>query len=353
MIKTRSNYYISVPWIHPTDLDIQENYTLKVFVWSGDVASVPGSEEYEIKKYNATTSNGTEKVNIGRLLNDYIEFSTIRSSSTQLLDNGTNSMFYKVEVFYEDDVSPEITETGLFIQGYGRGNEGENPQPPTNKVYIPNREYKVGTETVFTIPVETDSTAIDYTIISHPNNTINVTGSTPVNSTDNSTTYIKYINVDVSEAINESYIEVIYNSVSTTLYIEPEYIYTPYDIYFQNKQGHQQTLTFFKERTNSLNTAVQSFESDRGQPSLGNHQSIEFDKNGKTTLKLSTGFIDENINEDIRQLMLSERVWIYENDLMTPINVKQRNITYKNRLNDRLVNYAIDFEYSFNEINTI
>lgn len=353
MIKTRSNYYISVPWIHPTDLDIQDYYTLKLYVWSGDIASVPVSAEYEIKKYNATTSNETEKVNIGRLLNDFIEFNTSRQSITQIIDGGTNSKFYKVEVIYEEDVSPEITETGLFVQGYGRGNEGENPQPPTNKVYIINDEYNIGVETVFTIPIETDSTALAYSVISYPNNEINFTGSTSVDSTDNSNTYIQYISIDASEAIDEEYIEVSYNSVDITLYIQPEYIYISYDIYFQNKEGHQQVMTFFKERTESLNVTSESYESNNGQPSLGNHQYVEFNKNGRTSLKLSTGFVDENINLDIRQLMLSENVWIYENDLMTPISVKQKNISYKNRVNDRLVNYTIDFEYSFNEVNNI
>ena len=68
---------------------------------------------------------------------------------------------------------------------------------------------------------------------------------------------------------------------------------------------------------------------------------------------MSTGFVDESINEDITQLLLSEKVYLYENNLMTPVNVTQNSLSYKNRVNDKLVDYVLDFRYSFNIINDI
>ena len=40
------------------------------------------------------------------------------------------------------------------------------------------------------------------------------------------------------------------------------------------------------------------------------HQVKTFNANGKETLQANTGFIDEQYNEVIRQLLLSEEVWV-------------------------------------------
>jgi len=55
-----------------------------------------------------------------------------------------------------------------------------------------------------------------------------------------------------------------------------------------------------------------------------------------------------------KQLMLSERVWITnENNQIYPINIKTSNITYKTSVNDRLVEYTIEFDNSYNVLNDI
>jgi hypothetical protein len=56
-------------------------------------------------------------------------------------------------------------------------------------------------------------------------------------------------------------------------------------------------------------------------------------------------------------MMLSEKVWITNVnngvEQVLPINVKTSNITYKTSLNDRLVEYTIDFDNSYDTINNI
>lgn len=55
--------------------------------------------------------------------------------------------------------------------------------------------------------------------------------------------------------------------------------------------------------------------------------------------------------------MLSEKVWLTNVtegfEQVLPINVKTSNITYKTSLNDRLVEYTIDFDKSYDTINNI
>ena len=61
----------------------------------------------------------------------------------------------------------------------------------------------------------------------------------------------------------------------------------------------------------------------------------------------------EEYNEVIRQLLSSEDIWIVEDNKTIPILVKDSNFTYRTHLNDKLVNYTIEFEYAFSGINTI
>ena len=73
----------------------------------------------------------------------------------------------------------------------------------------------------------------------------------------------------------------------------------------------------------------------------------------RSSFGINSGFVDESYNDIFNELMLSKRIWIYENNTFTPINLKTGNIEYKTRQRNRLINYLTEFEYSYNEINNI
>jgi hypothetical protein len=189
------------------------------------------------------------------------------------------------------------------------------------------------------------------TVISYPNNEINF--SQELGDSLDSSEIIKYIWADVSEAPTDNYIEITYNSEVITLLITEECRYTPIDIFFQNKEGAEQVLTFFKVATESLSVTSEEFQANRGQAYLGNHQYIKYNVQGKTKFKVNSGFVSEDMNQTFTELLLSQRVWKYENSMFVPLNVASKSIEYKTRQKDRLINYEIDFEYAFNTINNI
>jgi len=189
------------------------------------------------------------------------------------------------------------------------------------------------------------------TIISYPDNNINESIAEPTSF--NSAEMLQNIWVKVSEAGTDEYIEVTYNGETITLLITDECRYTPVDIAFQNKEGAIVFMPFFKAKTESISTTRETFESDRGQPSTGNHQFVDFNVQGRTSYKINSGFVDENMNQIVKQLLLSERVWEYVNMEYIPIKVKSTGVEYKTRQKDRLINYEMEFEYAFNEINNI
>ena len=189
------------------------------------------------------------------------------------------------------------------------------------------------------------------TIISYPDNQIN--SSIAEGTSLDSAELVKLVWVDLAAATTDEYVEIIYNGVTTTLYIQDECRYDPVDIAFSNKSGTQQILTFFKNRTDNLTTTSEEFESDRNQPSAGNHQFVKYNVQGRSKFKVNSGFVDEDMNETFRQLLLSENVWHYDGTDFIPLNVSSKSIEYKTRQNDRLINYEISFEFAYNEINNI
>jgi hypothetical protein len=189
------------------------------------------------------------------------------------------------------------------------------------------------------------------TVKSYPDNQIDYEIEEPTSLLSNE--MVQNLWVDVSEATTDTYIEIVFNDVTTTLLITDECRYTPIDIFFQNKEGALQTLTFFKAKTDSLTVTNEEFETDRGQPLQGNHQYVTYNVQGKSNFKVNSGFVSEAMNETFKQLLLSERVWMYKDEVFTPLKVSSKSLEYKTRQKDRLINYEIGFDYAFNEINSI
>jgi len=464
MIKSNSPYYITTPLVSVASGLTCQNYKLSVSVWDGLKSSPPATATYTTTKNNPTASTGSDRINIARIVNDYIDFAPQKTTTTSVI-NGNNQRWVKTSVIYNNDFvaqpqitvltvtnkalssdnafltlngvlhtvpinggiftsasanaeeiknyintltthtatrletivtitavqnglqsatlidvsgvaamtvnvlttqagstgpeAPQYATTSLMSLGYSYGNEGENVTTIENNTLIATQDYKVNREGVFVVPILVSETLqTTATVISYPNNEINQSFTIPL--TTDSSNLVKYIWVICTETTTDSYIEVVFNGQTTTLLIQDEPKYTPIDIFFQNKEGAEQVLTFFKEQNNSLSITSSEFESDRGQPSLGNHQFVRYNVQGRTELTLNSGFVDQDMNEAFTQMLLSERIWSYSTNIFSkissifiPLSIKSKELSYKTQLNERLINYEIKFDYSYNEINNI
>lgn len=188
-------------------------------------------------------------------------------------------------------------------------------------------------------------------ITSLPSGTYNQT-ITDVTTTE-SAEIIKYLVIDTSVDATEEEITVEYNGETVVLNLITECRYTPVQVHFINKHGAEQIMHFFKAKTDSIDIKSETFESDRGQPSLGNHQFVTYNISSKSKFKVNTGFIKEAINDTITELLHSEKVWMYKDSLYYPLTVSSKSLEWKTRVKDRLINYEIEFEYAYNNINSI
>lgn len=141
---------------------------------------------------------------------------------------------------------------------------------------------------------------------------------------------------------------------------EPCTKYTPYKVVFVNKFGALQDLYFSRKSIKSINTKGETYKSnlvnfDTLTYDTSRHQVSQYNKLGKESIVLNTGFLSEEYNEVMKQLMLSEQVWLIasDSDDVYPVIPKTQNVTYKTSINDKLVQYTINFDFANDKINTI
>ena len=85
-----------------------------------------------------------------------------------------------------------------------------------------------------------------------------------------------------------------------------------------------------------------------------------FNTQAKQSHVLSSGYYPEFANEYFEQLLLSEYVWMERpsktnpsSNEIIPVNVKTSTMTFKTSVNDKLIEYNINFEEAFDYINNI
>jgi hypothetical protein len=127
--------------------------------------------------------------------------------------------------------------------------------------------------------------------------------------------------------------------------------YTPLLLSFINKLGGWENIWLMKlsETTitakgtdYNLSTSTFNYNKFKGQ-------SKSFNRNGKKVIKANTGWIDENSNSLLTELMMSETI-LLSNE---PVLLKTESQLLKQYVKDKNINYALEFEYKSNLINTV
>ena len=130
-----------------------------------------------------------------------------------------------------------------------------------------------------------------------------------------------------------------------------EPILEPQLVQFINRYGGLDFIWFFKMRTDSISTESKEYKLlQQGMYydiTIG--QNAKYNFNGKQSVKMNTGFVNENYNELIQDLMLSEKVWINS----IPAIVKSSGTEFKTQIRNKNINYEIEFEYAFDLINNM
>lgn len=177
----------------------------------------------------------------------------------------------------------------------------------------------------------------------------------PLDSTDNS---LIPSNTDKVEITNP-------DGTTTTVIIEcfdlcniPA---TPHKISFLNKFGVMQDMWFFGTKKDGISSQRESYKKSKlkslstgASYNISDHENVYLRNQGKETIKLNTGFVHEQYNEVIKELMVSEYVYIHDPgrrsptnpnfDLAIPIKIVSNSLDFKTRRKDKLIQYELEFE---------
>ena len=200
----------------------------------------------------------------------------------------------------------------------------------------------------------------------------------PDRTTNNSQNLVIYAGVGAANLENNSFLDssikpsnqpnggvgqyydvILKNAGNTTIgtvryYVQCEPKYDPVQVAFINRFGVADFITFFKrsdERGNFTQDSYQKSIYNDGftTPSLevGKYQS--FNVNSRNTLTLNTGFVDQDYDETIEDILMSEYVAVYTNSNWVSAVPNRGTIEYQKSVNTKLINYTMSFDFGFDE----
>ena len=200
----------------------------------------------------------------------------------------------------------------------------------------------------------------------------------PTRATSNSQNLVIYAGVGPANLENNSFLDslikpsgqpnggvgqyydvILKNAANATIatvryYVICESKYTPVQVGFINRFGVADFITFFKRSDESGSFTQDSYQKSIYNdgfttPSLevGKYQS--FNVNSRNTLSLNTGFVDQDYDETIEDILMSEYVAVYTNSNWVSVVPQRGSIEYQKSINTKLINYTMSFEYGFDE----
>jgi len=135
--------------------------------------------------------------------------------------------------------------------------------------------------------------------------------------------------------------------------------YVVYTLAYVNRLGGWDFFTFYKSSKQSISVTNTDFQVSpifdiNGEIDPYEPQFKTYNTNAKKKIKVNTNWIDESKNVEIEDLMLSERMLLREgNGSFTPVNIVTSSMDFKKTVNEKMINYELEFEYAYNVINDV
>lgn len=160
--------------------------------------------------------------------------------------------------------------------------------------------------------------------------------------------------------VNDTIIE------SMRVYNECEAKFEPVSLYFVNRYGAWDNITFFKRSETNLNVGKDSYRSTIGSASSSGYtwgnqaRGVRtYNHKAQHRLTLNTGFVSEDYAEVIEQLLMSEYVLAVIdrttaldgqtfniNQSQRAVNILTESLTLQKHINDKTINYTLEVEYA-------
>jgi hypothetical protein len=352
--------YARSPYTIEINEAAQVGSKLEIFLWNTP-NSIPATATYTLSKKVASNEQRVTIYNISPYIKEYID--NIVST------DGTNNQWCNVSIKRYKETSAGAytlvdTTTYAGVDGYIDYIGGYNQTNPLNNYCLladnsKEIQYKLGNIPYVNVLINNalgDKLDVEYKDKSGNNVITNSVFGTGVAA--GKYMYKVPLTTSSSNYDNGTIATLKYFVGGTLTYssvfnVTPicESKYTPVVCSFINRFGGWQFLTFFKAQTNQLTVTSTMYNL---LPSNYNYnfykgQSKSFNYNARQIVSLNTGFVPENYSDLIQDLMLSEVV-LLDNK---PVTLKTNQTSLKTTIQDKNINYTIDFEYAYNLLNNV
>jgi len=357
---------------------------MELYVYTGALLSSPTSSELRYTLTNTPLSGNNFVVfEISELVRDYLDIEFDGEYDSQAV--WVRPTFTLTKTVGSETPTPVDY---IALDGYGYFHEAANPELSRGLLMSNNTIFRLNYDNV-RIPVfaeDTNTVTFLYKgeekrteTITYSNNTDSIIDYVTVSGIDDVDTYRERV-INDGGTLEDSYcLDQFLNSfnigevdqviINTDAGVEvvkiitvSECKYEPYKVTFVNKFGALQDLWFFKKSVESTNVKSEQFKASIFDQSTltyktYKHQQQAFMSQGKDKISMNTGFINDDYNSVIEELLLSEQVWYTEitetEEKIIPVIPLTKSVTYKTSLNDQLSDYTVEFEHAFDKINNI
>lgn len=322
-----------------------KSVVVDLYVWDGTESDQPVSPAYTINK-SVISGQTNITLEIAELVRDYftITFNDDYNSIARYVRTVVSSFDDSDEPF---ETNPIVT-TYVALDGYGYFEEGTNPELDRHALISSTNIY---------LP---EGTAGKLPIFAEGVGKVIIDGvTTQITDNGNTNQKVQYVTIPADKSsiqVFDTDDSTLKKTITISNICEPKY--TPFKITFVNKFGAFQDLYFFKKTSEVTNVTDELFKKNIITNTASTYNTYDNQRgrinvNAQTSLTMNTGFVSEIMNQTIEELFYSENVYIrYENKTLAVIP-KSKSLQYKTSLNDKLINYTVEFDFAFDRINNV
>ena len=311
------------------------------------------SPQYTLSKLIPASNDVETLYDISSYIREYISFTTPSEPTTSLTNPTNERVNVRVKRYKLVGSTYTLLDTTDYkaFDGYTYYEEGYNADAGDYGLEEGNYYYWEGHGYAGQIRAITGASFTAKYTSFHPSPTVT---SVAISSGTYDIARVLNANLSVGNKVE------ILNSalaVQKTYYFYPqeECKYTPVRIDFVNRYGAWQTEYFFKASNDTF--SVENTEYNLLQTNSYNYSSYEgqrkvFNANGKKSIKVNTGWVDETWNETLKQIMLSERILIL-GSIFLPVKINSKSTELFKHINTKQINYSLEFEFTYDVINSV
>ncbi len=367
-INIRSPFFVSAPVFDGNGIVSSILTTFNIYIYEGELdTDKPSTPNYVYQKKPRFLNDNNIYIDISKQISDFID-----NKYTEDLE--TQCVFVEIDIVNDYD-GGQLTDNKkyLALNGFNLHSENVNHLPKkdlliNNRVisvlegeniklpfYLGGDDYKIqlfyfdrllkANFNIDSLEVLQTNEIVEYLFFSYKSIDEVTETLEPANN-------LKITNLNTGE------IEFI------GLEIVTECIYDPVKITFVNRQGVLQEFNTYKVSKETIKATNDDYSLsvldegiDSGIPTLSydptKHNKKVYNKQATKSIELNTGYIQEDNNILIEEMLESEYIWLTLDGVVIPVNLSTKSVPLLTKINDQLIKYKLNFDFSYNEIQKI